>query len=380
MVFSTRFEGWYLRQHFSKRKILSAGLLLVVLSVTMLSAGPTLYYFYIANREGNTMITWNSLVQVGFGLGSLNQSELADLAGLPGVQRVIPMVQEQVSISTNGRAANELVYFISTSDTPEVFSLFGFSQSTTPSPTDWLYLGHTAAGDLGVPVGSSTQVTVKGIGSMTAMGAQTTYSDSDFNTFGDIQAYWNSTSDTRSGEYNGLLMVASDTNAANALGPILTTLHPGWHVSTPSEVDSGRLSAPLGQLQFALSLGAISWIFGLVMLGTYVGREVSAQSKELVTLAALGAPRSTLTRCLSYYLLILTTAGCLTGLVLSLYVVTPAYEILSFGYTLTKAYSTIAYTVGVTLAPVLALDIAIVLVLQRNLNRLEMMNFLRAEV
>jgi len=361
--------------------VLSVGLLVVVLSVTMLSAGPTLYYFYIANREGNTIRTWNNLVLVSFGLQPLNQSELADLGGLPSVQRVIPMVVDQISISTKGRAVGEVVYFVSTDDAPELFSLLGFNQSTTPSPTDWLYLGHTAAGDAGVPIGSSTQVMVTGIGTMTAMGAGTTYSDSDFNTFGDIQAFWASaTQTTKPGEYNGLLIAASNTSAANALGPILTAAHPGWQASTPSEVDSARSSAPLGQLQFALFLGLISWIFGLVMLGTYVGREVSAQSKELVTLMALGAPKSTLTRCLSCYLLILTTAGCLAGLALSLCVVTPAYEILSFGYTLTKAYSTIAYTVGVTLAPVLALDIAIVLVLQRNLNRLEMMSFLRAEV
>jgi ABC-type antimicrobial peptide transport system permease subunit len=377
-----RFEVWYLRQNFSKRKALSIGLLLVILSVTLISAGPTEAYFHIAGREANSVRIENSLVKVYFAPQILTQSNLSSLRNLTGVHEVIPILGvNQVEVSVGGKVANETIEYLSSADATKVFRLLGFDALDPPAQSNWLYFGYTSAENNGIQIDKPTEANVAGIGTMVTMGSGTTYSDSDFYVFGDIQSYWASPAAlVKSGEYNTLFMIATNSSVANSLGPQLSRSHPGWFVNTPSQFSSSAASAASEQLLFALSLSAVSWAFGLVVFAIYVAREISTRNKELVTLEALGASRGILIRCLVYYLIILTSVGCVLGLILSLGLVMPGFEVVSYGYPLVESFPTIANTVVLMLVPVLALDLAIVVILQSRLSRLDMMSFLRSEV
>jgi hypothetical protein len=373
------FEGWYLMLHFSKRKALSVGFLMVILSVTLISASPTLAYFHIADRESNTIGAENSLVQV-FLPRPMNVGNFSDLNETSGVKEVIPVASDTVTISAGGKDASDVVYFVSSSDESKVFTLFDFGSTNALPTQNWLYFGYVEGSNQGIPVGRLTKVDVRSIGEMTATSARTTYSDSDFNVFGDIQAYWASAQTASSVTYNLLFVIAMNSSAADGVAARIASEHPLWQVESPTQNAGARATVASGQLLFTASLSAVSWAFGLFVFVTYVVREVSSRSKELVILGALGASRATLTRCVSYYLLILTSVGSIVGLVLTLYVLDPVVEMQSFGYPLIESLSTISKTVLVVLAPVLVLDVAIVVALQIRLSRLDMMSFLRSEV
>ena len=307
------FERWYLRQHLAKRKWVTVGLLLVVLSVTMLSAGIASIYFQVSQKVADTTSMESTWVRV-YSPQQLNQSSVSAIRGLKGVQEVIPAVLDTVRMSAAGRNSTQYVYFVTSGDAADLFRMFQLDQTGIASQSDWLCIGHNAAIVAGVPLGESTQVSVLGVGKMTATTAEMTFSDSDFYIFGDVQAYWVSPIQVlKSGQYNYLYIVADNSSAADALGKTLTEAHPNWSPYTPSQASADAATVVNDQLDLMLALTMISWVFGMVVFATYVTREVSSQSKELVTLGALGASRGELSRSLSYYLLILTSAGSLVG-------------------------------------------------------------------
>jgi ABC-type antimicrobial peptide transport system permease subunit len=352
---------------------------MVVLSVTLISASPTVAYFHILYRETNTANAESSLVRVFLPQPS-NIDNFSSLTSLDGVQRVIPAVYYPVKVVADGKTATQGVYFVSAADAPEAFRLFGLDQPNSLPKSNWLYFGYTDGSNVGIPVGKTIEVTATGIGSMVATTSSTTYSDSDFLIFGDIQAYWAVQGSAGLHQFNWLFVATANSSVADAVGETIAKAHPTWQVITPSQISNNIQSAVGPQLLFTLSLSTVSWVFGMFVFATYVAREVSTRSKELVTLGALGASKGELTRCVSYYLLILTSGGGILGLFLSVDVAMPASETLSYGYSLVESLSTVINTALVVLVPVLVLDVAIVGILRFRLGRLDMMSFLRAEV
>jgi ABC-type antimicrobial peptide transport system permease subunit len=375
-----RFESWYLKKRFSKKKWVTAGLVLVVLSVAMLSAGPASIYFQVSQKVANTTSVEQTWVRV-YSPQPLSQGNVTAVRGLNGVREVIPAVLEDVSMSIEGRNTTQYVYFVQSGEAQNLFGIFQLTPTEVTSQRGWLYFGYNAAIISGVPAGRSTQVFVPGIGNMTATTAGLTLSDSDFYVFGDAQTYWAiPNSNLKSGEYNYLFIVADSSSAADAIGKTLTAAHPGWNPYPPSQGSAASESALNAQLNPMLAFSVISWVFGMVVFATYIAREVSSRSRELVTLGALGASRSMLSRTLSYYLLILSCVGGVVGLVLCLSVLLPTTMAFIYGFAGYQSATTIAYTTFVVLAPVVVFDFAIVLFLRWRLGRLDMMSFLRSEM
>jgi ABC-type antimicrobial peptide transport system permease subunit len=375
---STRFEGWYLRQHFRKRKLITAGLLIVVILVAMTAAAPFVYYFHIRDKETNTLRIESTMVRVN--ANSLNQTGIGQLGGLGGVQDVIPAVLSTTKLSIDDRTVYETVFYVTSPDMVTLASLMGLDRFVAPTTGAWFYFGYLAAQNDGIQIGKAVSLTAAGVGNATATASGFTYSDSDFYVFGDLQAYWASPDHAASGVYNYAFIEAVNSSEANAIGNAIGNAHPNWSVASPSTMSGLVVSATGTQLQFAVLMGIMSWLFGVIVFGTYIAREVSTRSKELVTFAALGASKRQLTWGLSSYLLILTIIGAVVGLLVDFVLALPEYEVLAFGYVQPKSLSTIAYTSALVVVPVLLLDVGIVLLLQWRLGRLDMMNFLRSEV
>jgi len=373
-----RFEGWYLRQHFRKRKLITIGLLVVVMLVAMTAAAPFVYYFHIKDRETNTLRIESTMVRVN--AYSLNQTGVNEITGLGGVHEVIPAVLANTKLSIANRTVYELVFYVSSLDMNRLATLMGLDKFAAPLTGSWLYFGYIAAQNDGIPIGKATRVTAIGIGNVTATVSGFTYSDSDFYVFGDVQAYWAAPSHSASGVYNYAFIETGNSSEANEVGTAIGNAHPSWSVASPSAMNNLVASATGAQLQFAIMLGIMSWSFGVIVFGTYIAREVSTRSKELVTFAALGASKRQLTQGLSSYLMILTVIGAVVGLIIDFVLALPEYEVLAFGYYQPKSLSTMAYTSALIIGPILLLDIGMVLLLQWRLSRLDMMSFLRSEV
>jgi len=350
-----------------------------VMLVAMVASGPFVYYFHIKDRETNTLQLENTMVRVN--AYSLNQTGVSELSALPGVQEVIPAVLASTKLSIGDRTAYESVFYVSSLDVTRLASLMGLDRFAAPATGTWFYFGYLAAQNDGMPIGKSTNITATGIGSASAVGSGFTYSDSDFYVFGDVQAYWASPDHSAgSGVYNYAFIEAGNSSEADVIGAAIGNAHPNWSVASPSTMTGLVASATGTQLQFALLTGILSWLFGVIVFGTYIAREVSTRSKELVTSAALGASKRQLMQALSYYLLILSIIGAAVGLIINFALALPAYEALAFGYVQPKSLSTIAYSSAIVILPVLLLDVGIVLLLQWRLGRLDMMSFLRSEV
>jgi len=346
--------------------------------VAMVASAPFVYYFHIKDRETNTLRIESTMVRVN--AYSLNQTGVNELSGLPGVQEVIPAVLANTRLSIDNRAVYESVFYVSSPDMSKLAFRMGLNEFASPGTGSWLYFGYLAAQNDGIPIGKATSVTATGIGNAIATASDFTNSDSDFYVFGDVDAYWAAPGHSATGVYNYAFIEASNSSEANAIGTAISNAHPNWSVASPSAMSGLVASATGTQLQFAVIMGIMSWAFGIVVFGTYVAREVSARSKELVTFSALGASKRQLKLGLASYLLIITVLGAIVGLVINFVLALPEYEVLAFGYVQPKSLSTLAYASALVIGPVLLLDISIVLLLQWRLGRLDMMNFLRSEV
>jgi len=344
----------------------------------MTASGPFVYYFHIRDRETNTLRIESTMVRVN--AYSLNQTGINELKGLGGVQEVIPAVLANTMLSIGNRTAYETVFYVTSPDMTRLATLMGLNQFTAPTTGAWFYFGYLAAQNDGIPIGKATSITAAGMGNATATASGFTYSDSDFYTFGDVDAYWAAPDHSTTGVYNYAFIEAGNSNEANAIGTAVGNTHPNWSVASPNAMSGLVASATGTQLQFAVMMAIMSWSFGIVVFGTYVAREVSTRSKELVTFAALGASKRQLMLGLTSYLLILTVIGAIVGLIINFVVALPEYEVLAFGYVQPKSLSTLAYASALVIGPVLLLDIGIVLLLQWRLSRLDMMSFLRSEV
>jgi ABC-type antimicrobial peptide transport system permease subunit len=347
--------------------------------VVMTAAAPFVYYFHIRDRESNTLQIESAMVRVS--AYPLNQTGVSELGGLGGVREVVPGVWAYTKLSVGSRTVDESVLYVPSADMPILTSLLGLNRFNAPATGNWYYFGYLAAQDDGIPIGESTSISAAGIGNATATASGFSYSDSDFFVFGDLQAYWASPDYSSSrGVFSYAFIQTDNSTEADAVGAAIGNAHPSWSVASPSVMNSLMAPGISAQLQFAVLLGVMSWGFGIVVFGTYIAREVSTRSKELVTLAALGASRRQLTLGLSSYLLIISIIGAVVGLVLDFLLALPEYEVWAFGYYQPKSLSTFAYTSALVIGPVLILDVGMVLLLQRRIGRLDMMSFLRAEV
>jgi ABC-type antimicrobial peptide transport system permease subunit len=375
-----RFESWYLKRHISKRKWATLGLLLVVVAVSTLSAGPTSVYFSVEAQVAKDVDLYSNLVMVTLPQ-AVNQSEVSGVSQIGGVRDVIPAVLDGERTTANGVIATPSIYFVSSSDAPSLFSTFQLNPAPITSQRGWFYFGAGVAQASGISESGTTPVEVSGLGNMTAASAKAVQSNSDWYVFGDIQTYWASTGQTvKPGEYNYLFVVTTNSTAADGLVTTLASTHPGWKTFTSSDLNPSPAAVDAAQLNLMLVFTSISWAFGFLVFVIYIEREVSSRSKELVTFAALGASRGALTKSMSYYLLLITSIGSISGLALCLGVLLPWSMGQIYGFTYYQAASTIIDTALVVMLPVLAFDAIIVAILRWRLGKLDMMNFLRSEV
>ena len=375
-----RFESWYLKRHISKRKWATLGLLLVVVAVSTLSAGPTSVYFSVEAQVAKDVALYSNLVMVTLPK-AVNQSEVSAVSQIGGVRDVIPAVLDGERTTANDVIATPSIYFVSSSDAPSLFSAFQLNPAPITSQSGWLYFGAGVAQASGISASGTTPVEVSGLGNMTAASAKAVQSNSDWYVFGDIQTYWSSTGQTvKPGQYNYLFVVTTNSAAADGLVTTLASTHPGWKTFTSSDLNPSPAAVDAAQLNLMLVFTSISWAFGFLVFVIYIEREVSSRSKELVTFAALGASRGALTKSMSYYLLLITSIGSISGLALCLGVLLPWSMGQIYGFTYYQAASTIIATALVVMLPVLAFDAIIVAILRRRLGKLDMMSFLRSEV
>ena len=346
-----RFESWYLKRHISKRKWATLGLLLVVVAVSTLSAGPTSVYFSVEAQVAKDVALYSNLVMVTLPK-AVNQSEVSAVSQIGGVRDVIPAVLDGERTTANDVIATPSIYFVSSSDAPSLFSAFQLNPAPITSQSGWLYFGAGVAQASGISASGTTPVEVSGLGNMTAASAKAVQSNSDWYVFGDIQTYWSSTGQTvKPGQYNYLFVVTTNSAAADGLVTTLASTHPGWKTFTSSDLNPSPAAVDAAQLNLMLVFTSISWAFGFLVFVIYIEREVSSRSKELVTFAALGASRGALTKSMSYYLLLITSIGSISGLALCLGVLLPWSMGQIYGFTYYQAASTIieANSGGITL-------------------------------
>jgi len=375
-----RFETWYLRRHVSKRRWVTLGLLLVVVAISMLSAGPTSIYFGVSAHVAKDVALFASLVMVALPQ-PINQSDVSAVSQLNGVRNVIPAALTGARISANGVTTSDSIYFVSSSDAPTLFSVFQLNPTSITSQSGWLYFGAGIAQMSGVPASGTAPVEVRGLGNMTATSARAVQSDSDWYIFGDLQTYWASGGfAVKPGQYNYLFIATTNSTAADGVAATLASTHPGWSTFTSSDINASSAAANAYQINLMLAFTSISWVFGFLVFIIYIEREVSSRSKELVTFAALGASRGQLVRSMSYYLLLLTTVGSILGLVLCLGVLLPWSMAQIYGFAYYQAASTIVFTALIVMISVVVFDAIIVAIMRWRLGKLDVMSFLRSEV
>ena len=359
---------------------MTVGLLLVVVAVSMLSAGPTSIYFGVSAKVAKDVALYASLVMVSLPQ-AVNQSVVSAVSEMNGVRNVIPAVVAGARMSANGVTTTNSIYFVSSSDAPSLFSTFQLNTTPVTSQSGWLYFGAGIAQTSGIAASGTTPVKVLGLGNMTAASAKAVQSNSDWYIFGDLQTYRASGGvDVEPGQYNYLFIVATNSTAANKLAATLASTHFGWNPFTSSDLNPSPAAVNAAQLNLMLAFTSTSWAFGFLIFVIYIERELSSRSKELVTFAALGASIGQLVRSMSYYLLLLTTIGSILGLVLCLGVFLPWSWVLIYGVTYsTNLNSPVIYTALTVMIPVLAFDGVIVAILRWRLGRLDVMSFLRSE-
>jgi len=134
------------------------------------------------------------------------------------------------------------------------------------------------------------------------------------------------------------------------------------------------------QLISSLFFSLIALIVGFSILTIYLYRDFEARRRELAILLAVGARKKQVLYSFILPLLLITIVSLVIGCVLSFYAVIPYYHELVYGYT--RIFAKIAYFQSFlsTVSLLFIVIIIVILMLRRKVNKIYIMDLLRAEI
>ncbi len=374
------FKTWYLNTYIRKKKLSALGIVLIILSITILTTMNIFAYFHMAKRNEATDSIHSRLIRIWFD-SYISYDEIEQIDDIDGILAYFPAVNKVMSITVEGDAKEAVLYFMNSSDLESLLRFFGMSYIGSLPVNNSILLGYHTANALGVIGKEHANVRLDGVSCRISGISSVTYSIFDQFSYGDIEFYWRYLgSEAENHLYNSLFIILDSSVREYEVMNSLEKLFSIKYVFTPSNTQETGKQILEKQLSATAFLDFVFWGLGLLIVSVYLSKDLSNRRKELTMLRVLGSTTNQIFGYLILYILLLTFVGYLIGFILAIKIVYPIYEKFAYGYFFIVAPDTYLKTFLASLLPITALNLILVFLTMKWIGRIRPMEVLRAEV
>ena len=334
--------------------------------------------YFEAEKDNNiTNKIHSRLIRIWLRNDVPHYSELKDIEKEPGVSGVFPSIVNYGELINNDHKVKNIIFSIGKRDLITLLKELNLNYIGSEPSKDSLVLGYRIANKLGILGNSlSNYIKFNGQNRKVAGIISPTYS-----IFDDLIFYITGARDNNDKTYNFLFVTLYNKNDEDAVVEMLESRLQILNMVTPSSIERIGESMLEKQMMASLFISSVSWVFIIIILVSFIYKELYTRRKEFVVLNVLGATFNKLLIYLTLYVISFSTIGYIIAYLITFLLIEPTYKKILYGYTQVPIDPEILLkTFGSTFSLLLIFVLISVITIYRALNTIKIMDVLRAEI